>query len=79
MALIEGPSEGELLRMLQDCNRKAEGVCRQLAHKRGDTRWLSIGKMYAACIPKVTALANRKTGALGTLILPENYRRPNWQ
>ncbi len=79
MALIDGPSEGELLRAMQDFNRKLEGCCRQMAHKRGDTRWLALAKLYAASITKITQLANRKTGALGTLVLPENYRRPNWQ
>ncbi len=78
MTMIGGTTEGEVLRMLQDCNRKAEGCCRQLAHLRGDARWLTIGMMYAKSLEKVTALANRKTG-INRVIVPENYRRPNWQ
>ncbi len=78
MAMIEGATEGELIRMMQDNLSKLEGCCRQMAHKRGDTRWLTLGQMYAGCMQKTKAL-DRATGLRGTLILPENYRRPNWQ
>ena len=78
MSMIEGASEGEIFRMMQDCLSKLEGCCRQMAHKRGDTRWLALARMYAGCKEKNKSL-DRATGLRGTLVLPENYRRPNWQ
>jgi hypothetical protein len=74
----EGPTEGELMRMMQDCLSKLEGCCRQLGHARGDYRWFKLGQIYAGLMEKNRAL-DKATGLRGTLILPENYRRPNWQ
>lgn len=77
MTMIGGTTEGEVLRMLQDCHEKAEGCCRQMAHLRGDTRWLALARVFAGLSQKVKVL-DRATGLRSKVILPAGYDRPNW-
>lgn len=67
-------TEGEILRSLAEFNKKCEGSCRQMAYWRGDTRWLQMGEVYAKMAQKATALATRRTGHKGTLILPPGHQ-----
>lgn len=67
-------TEGEILRKLAEANKQAEGCCRQMAHWRGDTRWLKVGEIYAGMTRKASALATRRTGRAGTLIMPPWYQ-----
>lgn len=66
-----GLTEGEIGRKLAECFKQAEGCCRQMAHARGDTRWLALGHLCEQLHQKTLALQSRKTGRLGTLILPK--------
>jgi hypothetical protein len=67
-------TEGEVFRKLAECHKQAEGCCRQLAHLRGDTRWLTLARIYEGLQQKAKALETRRTGLLGTLILPPRVR-----
>lgn len=71
MTMVGGTSEGEIFRKLRDCYRQAEGCCRQLAHLRGDARWLALGHLNEQLYQKALSVESRKTGRPGTLILPD--------
>ena len=65
-----GLTEGEIGRKLAECLKQAEGCCRQMAHARGDARWLALGDVFAQLHQKQLNLQTRKTGKPGTIILP---------
>jgi hypothetical protein len=67
-------TEGEVFRKLAECHKQAEGCCRQLAHLRGDSRWLMLARIYEGLQGKARALETRRTGLPGTLILPPSVR-----
>jgi len=77
MTMIGGTTEFQIQRALSDCFKKAEGCCRQMAHMRGDTRWLALGMLCDQLSKKSLDLATRKTGLPGTLVLPPHVR--NWR
>lgn len=56
-------SEKEVYTRLIESVRVAEECCRQLAHLRGDIRWLRVSGLFNTAREKVTALALGRTAA----------------
>jgi len=55
-------TEFEIMQKLQECLKEAEGCCRQMAHWRGDPKWLRVAAVYADQQKKILVLAQQPGG-----------------